>query len=54
MQRRGTIACTRARESGGFEIENLLRVPGDAYRSSSLLAWNVGLIFYARPFDVAA
>ncbi len=30
--RRGsrTIACTRVRESGGLEIENLSRVPGDA------------------------
>ena len=29
---RRTIACTGVRESGGFEIENLSRVPGDAYR----------------------
>ena len=27
-----TIACTGVRESGGFDIENLSRVPGDAYR----------------------
>jgi len=32
MHERGTIACTRARESGSFEIENLSRVPGDACR----------------------
>jgi hypothetical protein len=27
---RRTIACTRVRESGGIEVENLSRVPGDA------------------------
>lgn len=33
---RGTIACTGVRELAGFEVENLSRVPGDAWRSAKL------------------
>jgi hypothetical protein len=29
------VPCTGVRESGGFEVENLSRVPGDACRSSN-------------------
>ncbi len=36
LKRRVTIACTGVREPGGFEIENLSRVPGDACRYVSL------------------
>lgn len=32
LNSRRTIACTGVRESGGFEMENLSRVPGDAWR----------------------
>ncbi|ELP30510.1 hypothetical protein RBSWK_05566 [Rhodopirellula baltica SWK14] len=47
---RGTIACTGVRESAGFQIENLSRVPGDACRSLNREAITLRREFLENPY----